>query len=907
MSKIDIEAARKFSPFHNAVGFYEEKKSKEALPLFLLLSERGNLAAHFYLRDLLTTENPPQKAQILKELMERLSCTPKNSNADDWLKASKLIQSLNDTNQKIKPKVRKNLLAQLASLLPLAGNAALFFLEHESLAQDKVLTEKVMTCCDLSLLCHLKSNAKLPSFLEGEWAIIEKFSSLASAGKESQIPSQLGLLEAMLYRTTQAKTRKSIWLKQAAIFGFKDLQLFYALPGNEEQNQWLECAAISGHIEAQMKLALNHFKGDDGFKIDKTKTKKYLDIIINNPEAKKNVNLHFECMSIMGALYEAGEGGLPQNEATAFQYFSQAATYAEKNKLDEKRIVILVQLLFKLGYFYENGLGNLVRNYKIAADYYEHALKTVDNQRVKNIIHKKLFSLYQEGGFQLNKDDKIALSHLVAAAFKGDFGAAMKLFIRFFVNKEKDLTLEQLEALLLLHNPKDPRVLTYSGMYYLKYAVPIDNRKAFSFFLQAATDKRGVETDAMIMLAQMHNDNLPELPVKASPKIAYEYLKQAAELKNPIALNNMGNALVKGLGVPRDFVTAKKCFEESLALGFKYASSNLANLYHHGLGVEKDFQKAFEYLLAAEACQEPGIFFCLGLYYQMGLIGKRDLTKALYYHEKAVILGDPRAAHNYARIRLFQILMDNNAITSDLEDIQKKLKLTLLLDFNANENTSLYCLVMLLISPDSRKESIELLKAQLQKAPAKLSSLLLAHLENSMYISEDYLITLLACNLLDTLPDAEYPTILPEEDKIVAETLNSAPAQIVPPSSPAAKTETLPRAKITPQSTRKERLTRKLSQFFDSKNKDVNLRTFNQILATMVNTFDISYEVKSSKGSNVNYRLEHPSFSQPLCFSYHPTHSRGKCFDAEFDPKRANSLRSFIKNVASELQMDVKK
>ena len=69
----------------------------------------------------------------------------------------------------------------------------------------------------------------------------------------------------------------------------------------------------------------------------------------------------------------------------------------------------------------------------------------------------------------------------------------------------------------------------------------------------------------------------------------------------------------------------------------------------------------------------------------------------------------------------------------------------------------------------------------------------------------------------------------------------------------------------------------------------------------MTKCYDISASVSHSKGSNINYELEHANFDAPITFSYHPTHSSGRGKDKESDKNRAHDIRGFVGKVLEEV------
>ncbi|MBD8527546.1 caspase family protein [Pseudomarimonas arenosa] len=86
---------------------------------------------------------------------------------------------------------------------------------------------------------------------------------------------------------------------------------------------------------------------------------------------------------------------------------------------------------------------------------------------------------------------------------------------------------------------------------------------------------------------------------RANLQTAVSVWQQTAELGDADAMNILGEAYAKGMGVPPDYDNARNWFERAAAAGSRKALQNLGHLYENGLGVEADRTRALEYFRQA--------------------------------------------------------------------------------------------------------------------------------------------------------------------------------------------------------------------------------------------------------------------------------------------------------------------
>lgn len=133
-------------------------------------------------------------------------------------------------------------------------------------------------------------------------------------------------------------------------------------------------------------------------------------------------------------------------------------------------------------------------------------------------------------------------------------------------------------------------------------------------------------------------------------ELAAAWYKKAAEAGNGVAQFNLGTFYWLGRGVPADKNEAIALWEKSAKNGTPNAANNLGICYRDGLGAEKDANKAREYFISAATKDFTEAQFNLGLLYET----EDNRTRALYWYEKAAVLGNEKAR------KRFELLTDSH-------------------------------------------------------------------------------------------------------------------------------------------------------------------------------------------------------------------------------------------------------
>ena len=131
---------------------------------------------------------------------------------------------------------------------------------------------------------------------------------------------------------------------------------------------------------------------------------------------------------------------------------------------------------------------------------------------------------------------------------------------------------------------------------------------------------------------------------------ARKVFEEAAKLGNSSAINDLGYMYLEGLGMEKDYDKARKLFEEAVKLGNSYAINDLGYMYLEGLGMKKDYDKARKLFEEAVKLGDSAAMNNLGYMYREGLGVEKDYDKARKLFEEAVKFGDSAPKYNLAKM-----------------------------------------------------------------------------------------------------------------------------------------------------------------------------------------------------------------------------------------------------------------
>ncbi|QSA97042.1 tetratricopeptide repeat protein [Methylococcus sp. EFPC2] len=124
---------------------------------------------------------------------------------------------------------------------------------------------------------------------------------------------------------------------------------------------------------------------------------------------------------------------------------------------------------------------------------------------------------------------------------------------------------------------------------------------------------------------------------------ALKEFKLLAQEGDVAAQVNLGNLIMKGLGVKQNYVEAERWYRNAAEQNERMAQSKLGILYYHGLGVLKDTAEAARWFEKAARQGEPSAQAILATMYAQGEGVKPDLAQAYYWYTLAMEQGSEEA------------------------------------------------------------------------------------------------------------------------------------------------------------------------------------------------------------------------------------------------------------------------
>lgn len=143
---------------------------------------------------------------------------------------------------------------------------------------------------------------------------------------------------------------------------------------------------------------------------------------------------------------------------------------------------------------------------------------------------------------------------------------------------------------------------------------------------------------------------------KTSPEIILGHLNRAAAAGAPQAMTYLGERILRGDGLAKDFPKAVAWLEKAGSYADIDAYKILARHYRGEFGASPDLPKAAGALARAAELpgHSPSVVVSLARLYVTGVNGQPDLKTALALYRKAADLGDPAALTEFAKLLLIR-------------------------------------------------------------------------------------------------------------------------------------------------------------------------------------------------------------------------------------------------------------
>lgn len=315
-------------------------------------------------------------------------------------------------------------------------------------------------------------------------------------------------------------------------------------------------AAEMGYDEAQFQLGLFYY--DDEYDIeDEGKAIEWW--------LKAADKGHINSMKALGAHYKDED-----EDELAVKYFMPAA---EKGDAVAQWII---------GDYYEDGDGGLPESEKIAAEWYR---KSAEQNNATGQLYLGYCYLYGDG---VEEDAKIGIEYVTKAAEQGDVEALESLAGYYNEGRFVDKDTEKAKELYALAAKEGET----NSMYMLASIYEIEGNfdEAFKWWKLGADHYHTYSTFAV---GYYHYMGLGKVDINYEE--AYKWFLQAAKWKQSAAQYYLGGMLYEGIGVKADKVQAVEWWEKSANQDHPWALIELGKCYENGEVVGKDVLKAIEY------------------------------------------------------------------------------------------------------------------------------------------------------------------------------------------------------------------------------------------------------------------------------------------------------------------------
>lgn len=338
---------------------------------------------------------------------------------------------------------------------------------------------------------------------------------------------------------------------------------------------------------------------------------------------------------------------LRRDTIKAYNYLCQAAKLGQ------------VEALMMMGKYYDNGY--IVRkNIDTAISYYKEAAKKGDPTAYLNLydIYQNdvlrrdtitaymylchaaqlgqvealtMMGTYYDSGYIVQKDIGTAISYYKEAAKKDEPTACYSLYAIYQTDELHRDTVAAFEYLRRAAELGHPMALHDMGACYQEgYMVDKNVGKAIEYYNAAINEQDIAETYTNLYLiyqtAEEYRDTVA----------AFEYLRRAAELGNPLALNDMGTCYQEGYMVDKNIGKAIDYYKAAIEKrDVLVAYTNLYSIYKTD-EEHKDSVAAFKYLCKAAELGDAMALHNMGTYYQNGYMVEKNIDKAIDYYNAAL-------------------------------------------------------------------------------------------------------------------------------------------------------------------------------------------------------------------------------------------------------------------------------
>lgn len=253
---------------------------------------------------------------------------------------------------------------------------------------------------------------------------------------------------------------------------------------------------------------------------------------------------------------------------------------------------------------------------------------------------RNVYYSFANGGNGVQKNIQAALAFAEEAKdwvdLTGEFCRSVSLEYKELNNPQRRIAWLERAA-----DRGEGRCMNTLGVLYAegKEGLPVDERKAFSYYLRAA---EAGNTDGMYNVAMKYKDGIgtPQDGAKA-----FHYYQMGAERGDYDCLYHVSRYYFTGeWGVPQDYAKCLRVSKLAAEAGSNRAKYHIGYCYLYGKGCEINYPLALQNLKECVAKADiPDAYRCLAEIYDRGLGVSADVNAAAENYEKAAAKGSIEA------------------------------------------------------------------------------------------------------------------------------------------------------------------------------------------------------------------------------------------------------------------------
>jgi SEL1 protein len=330
--------------------------------------------------------------------------------------------------------------------------------------------------------------------------------------------------------------------------------------------------AAEGNAAAQSLIGISHLAGANGVQRNTEIAREYLEQAARNGDA--------QAQTALAQMYVAGIG-VDKDNATALRYFLQAAKNGDAGAMNG------------LGYMYLNGIG-VTEDHKVAVDYFERAAQTGSGDAYFN-----LGAIFSGGTSSISANEERGLEYFMKAAHMHHVGGMYHIGRFYYLGKDVKINCETALSYLnaVTHNGPECGLVDEAFTHYR------ENRDEQALMMYTKAAEMGLkEAEENVAYMYEHRlgvsildfdgfgDEMDDESFEQECDVrALHWYGRAASRRSITAINKVGDHHYYGIGTARNASLALRYYESAAGKKSAQAHFNLGCMKQRGIGVPRDF------------------------------------------------------------------------------------------------------------------------------------------------------------------------------------------------------------------------------------------------------------------------------------------------------------------------------